>query len=522
MPKRYTVRDEASGRTITFEWEGAEPPTDADLEEIFAEAQGGPAPEPSPADVRSTGDVWRGPVSRFGESAWEMVNPVNVVSGVAQSVAHPIQTVRGMAEESPRLQREAQEAFGEGRYLRGAAKMVASTLPPMFGSVADKAIMQALEGNVAGGLGTVAGFGALVAGPEAVGSARGTALRTAAGTQAGQRFGRWAQRSAEKALVNEMVPKVGANKQRFGGKAAQIAGSVIEEPSIRKVGTFEGLRSAVYDKYARVTKELDDAIDAHPELKRKVWNTPQVIRGLREKLRDYTVETVKEPGMPRPGKDTVPPPWRPKANVVAGAIQTLKRVGGEKGGLIRFDDLRKFRAAYDEWAMEQWWKSIAGDVMKKKGRSTASAQVANVTREWLGEFAPELKPKFKEWSVWRAARDVIDAVDEAERVRPTRRLAVEAGAGMVTGLAMGDPLHGIALSVIGPATDMAFVTGARAAHLRVAGLMHDLAKAIRTGDVARQQTLTTRILEWTKKSAPVSAARPPTVTLVPQAAEERP
>jgi hypothetical protein len=35
-PKRYTVRDPESGRTVTFAWSGDAPPTDDDMAEVFA------------------------------------------------------------------------------------------------------------------------------------------------------------------------------------------------------------------------------------------------------------------------------------------------------------------------------------------------------------------------------------------------------------------------------------------------------------------------------------------------------
>ena len=35
MP-RYTVKNKESGQTITFNWNGKEPPTDADMAEVFA------------------------------------------------------------------------------------------------------------------------------------------------------------------------------------------------------------------------------------------------------------------------------------------------------------------------------------------------------------------------------------------------------------------------------------------------------------------------------------------------------
>jgi len=39
MPQEYTVRDNTTGRTITFAWHAPQPPTEADLEEVFAAAQ---------------------------------------------------------------------------------------------------------------------------------------------------------------------------------------------------------------------------------------------------------------------------------------------------------------------------------------------------------------------------------------------------------------------------------------------------------------------------------------------------
>lgn len=44
MPQ-YTARDEATGKVVTFEWSGAEPPSDDDMAEVFAEAQTAPANE---------------------------------------------------------------------------------------------------------------------------------------------------------------------------------------------------------------------------------------------------------------------------------------------------------------------------------------------------------------------------------------------------------------------------------------------------------------------------------------------
>lgn len=56
-PKRYTVRDPESGRTITFAWSGDAPPTDDDIGEVFAAA---PQGEPPLTRERPAGELQRG------------------------------------------------------------------------------------------------------------------------------------------------------------------------------------------------------------------------------------------------------------------------------------------------------------------------------------------------------------------------------------------------------------------------------------------------------------------------------
>lgn len=39
MMKKYTVQNQETGKKVTFQWEGEEPPTDSDIEEVFAAAE---------------------------------------------------------------------------------------------------------------------------------------------------------------------------------------------------------------------------------------------------------------------------------------------------------------------------------------------------------------------------------------------------------------------------------------------------------------------------------------------------
>jgi len=52
MPE-YTVRNPATNQTVTFRWNGTEPPSDADIDEVFAEASAAtPPPQSDVPDKR--------------------------------------------------------------------------------------------------------------------------------------------------------------------------------------------------------------------------------------------------------------------------------------------------------------------------------------------------------------------------------------------------------------------------------------------------------------------------------------
>lgn len=59
-PKRYTVRDPDSGRTVTFAWSGDAAPTDDDIAEVFAAAPQGEAPLTRERAPAPTGQIERG------------------------------------------------------------------------------------------------------------------------------------------------------------------------------------------------------------------------------------------------------------------------------------------------------------------------------------------------------------------------------------------------------------------------------------------------------------------------------
>lgn len=92
MPN-YTVRDKETGRTVTFKWNGAEPPTDADMADVFAQARRqAPAPEPMSALDRVVAlmsgakDVGIGMAKGAAESAVGLGGLVHQIPGVSAAV----------------------------------------------------------------------------------------------------------------------------------------------------------------------------------------------------------------------------------------------------------------------------------------------------------------------------------------------------------------------------------------------------------------------------------------------------
>lgn len=71
MPRKYTVKDTQTGKSITFSWDGSDDPTDADFEEVFAEARKSFTPntqrqplKPTTAGASTTGTIASSPFAK--------------------------------------------------------------------------------------------------------------------------------------------------------------------------------------------------------------------------------------------------------------------------------------------------------------------------------------------------------------------------------------------------------------------------------------------------------------------------
>ena len=141
MPK-YTVQDTATGKKVTFEWNDPKPPTDADLEQVFAEAH-----KSAPATSTTSGLT---PMS-FVRPALEIGGMT--AGGLLGAPAGPMGTVGGaglgygagkgiadLIEGKP-----SQQTVG-GALLSGAKDVATGATMEMGGQVAGKVIGGAISG----------------------------------------------------------------------------------------------------------------------------------------------------------------------------------------------------------------------------------------------------------------------------------------------------------------------------------------------------------------------------------------
>lgn len=120
-------------------------------------------PEPT---FRTTNerDTSGNPAVRGLRDFWEQINPVTLVESVVSSVAHPIETTKGVGRAQGQLLYDAQEAFKAGDTMQGLRKTL-HYLIPLIGPALDVQSEKGEEGDIAGMVGGSLGLGTAVAAP---------------------------------------------------------------------------------------------------------------------------------------------------------------------------------------------------------------------------------------------------------------------------------------------------------------------------------------------------------------------
>lgn len=103
----------------------------------------------------------------FGKSLWQQINPVSGIKGMAQAIAHPINTVNQDIQSRQAVLDKAHEELSKGNYADGAAYWLYAHTP-LIGAQLAHAGEQFQQGNYGAGAGESTGIGLNLAGPKAL------------------------------------------------------------------------------------------------------------------------------------------------------------------------------------------------------------------------------------------------------------------------------------------------------------------------------------------------------------------
>lgn len=426
-----------------------------------------------------------------------MLNPVTIAKGLYQAARHPVDTGAAMLGAQGEQFGQAKDALSQGRNWEAAGHGAAAVLPILGPMAAGAGEEIAATGDIARGIGKGIGLAAPIVGVKPLVRGARAVLSPAAreATAAGLETG------AASRVADVMAPKVGANKTRFGNRAESVAPALTKDLATDGAPlTREGLHDQVRAKLAEAETGLDAAAAARNP--KEVIHTAPVVRGLRAQRATLEAQTHRI-GPFKAGADVVPGPN-------AGRVAEIDRAIGEVealGPVANYEALRRIRQAYDGPAKAVYSPSMTADYLKAQGSKLGAADVTGVIREQLAKMDPATAEANGTYSLYRTANDVLEATREVERTRPRVGRQIMA---RLTGVVFGGQQAGAAGAAAGylggPLLDSALSSGFTT-KLKTAQIMQRMATAIRDGDVARVNSLTTVLQRAIRTAAPLQAAK---------------
>ena len=138
--KKYTVKDSSTGKTITFQWNDVNPPTDADMEEVFRSAQdvqpqdmGNRYGQPIPSYGGRVIESMSGAGQTFGRGVQQArsgniaAGGMNIASGILQAPFIPLNAINQTVKEIPFI----------GKPLSGAVESLVGVPSALAGGLAE-------------------------------------------------------------------------------------------------------------------------------------------------------------------------------------------------------------------------------------------------------------------------------------------------------------------------------------------------------------------------------------------------
>lgn len=428
-----------------------------------------------------------GKASRFIAGAAEMLNPIPLVKGVANTVLHPIDTATNLVSSQIDQGRQAYDMARQGRVSEAIGHGMAAALP-VLGPIAANVGEEAAETQDF--MGAAGKASALIAPFAAEGIYR---LRKVNPQRAAVLEREAASQVSERVLAPGNV--------RFKGKAQAIAPEMLAR---KMSGGREELRLAAEEGMADAAQRIDDAVNAAGGMQGDVS-----ILGIERGLRDAIADLKDSKGA-----------YTSDRNAARGAalekrlsqVRSMAGGQGRKQWIARYDDLKKLRD--DSYALANDARAYerAGNI-SLSDEAWAARELGGVIR---GEFAarsPETAAANADYAFFKTLNDVLDPVQG----RP-KSLAPTAG---VTG---GDRVSSaVAGSLVNPkvafimSNVVPFVRGKMADaswQLADAQSKMRLAQAMKKGDIGHMYSIMANWAKFTPKGT-TSPIEPQTRSTAP-------
>ena len=452
---------------------GDTPPSEQELDAIFSDAR---------SKVGAKGSS-QGPegsaIGRFAAGAGEYLNPISMVSGAYQAVRHPLDTASQMLQAQVGEAQKAKGLFGEGRYTEAAGHLGAAVLP-IVGPMAARAGEAIASGDIAGGLGQATGLIGTSALPSV---ARGAtkAVQSIIPSGMAERAAQAAETASSRRFAQVMSPS-GSSKEikTMGKQAEKIAQDVRRRTTAI---TPEGLHAQIADQLDDVGKQFDDFYKNTPDSD-QIGPTAPFIARLQEKRAQLARRGT--------GGAVFAAENAERVKAIDTAIDEVRRMGS----YATSRELSGLMGDWKEAAKDAYVPSVAPGFQQIRAKAKGYADARSAFSDGLIERHPELEKLNPNYSVLKQANDVMTALEDTERVRPTvGRTIMARGLGAATGAAAHGATGGIVGAIVAPLVERGIsTTVSPAIKLLLARQLGVLADAIRSGaPPATVNTLTYRL-----------------------------
>ena len=426
----------------------------ADADRLAAQAQSRSQRQANNPLARALQGDMRGLVPTGGDivqgisNAWDVVNPYTAVKGIVGAALSPKETYQGAKLDMQAQRDKASELWNQGNTVEAAGRYAAGLLP-LVGPAAARVGDRLVEGDVAGGLGEAVG---MLAGPRATSAALsgvkrlGQVARVVAPT-AVARLGAQALTSADEGFARQMTP-TGSSKelQRLGQQARNVAQQVRRDTSSITAG---GLHDEILGRLDDASKNLNDSYVAVGSTSGRV--TP-ILQAMESRYKALTTKgVVSRADMPR-------------AEALRSAIDELREVSRRSRGGVTTSDLAHLRNSWGTAAKQQFTPSLVTDSPKLRSSGAGWADAWDELQKGLTNRHPQLTAQNADFHVYKSAADVMKALEQRERVRPSVGRAIMAsGVGAMAGgwkAALVAPvLEVFGTNILTPAMKLAYARG---------------------------------------------------------------